>query len=1336
MRRGTRVGQAYVAITADGSGINEDIADSFDAVDYDRLGEKAGAKFRDRIRENLEGIDKDFDGVIDRMGKSFENNRALEQGVARTVAKAFDSGKLTPLVAEVGERLGDEFAFGFDREITRSVIDSVQNALDKAAKSGNGLRFSDFIDDTGAYGVDLPSGTLDEVIKNVRATIDQTTKEYEAQNKTLLSLEAKGIADRAKIRMADVQAAFAEQDAVTKYFATEEQQRVKDASNAANLRVKQVQFEMAEKIKARQDYQNIWESLLDEREEGVYNDAVAARDERNFLRFTELAKQRLQTIKISPTLDEAATRKVQRDLRDSLERKEQLTLELNATVPERERDKIKQQIEQIDATIQANVELAENGPGGRGVSRNRSIGDRVGRMFGAGSRSNVLNVLGKSMGGLINLSDKLRRGATGLFNTFAKGFSQAADGANLAQKAMSGFAEVGAKGGALASRAMAALASSGPAAIVAIAVVAAALVALVSVLSALVGIATAFVATIGAGLVAAATVGAGALLSVVAAGGLLTAAFMSMTDAQKKLLSTAFTPLRDMMTGIGQIMIQQMVPAFQTWSSNLQNALFLLEPVARVMGAAFADAGNILTEAFSGPGFQAFAVALGTYLPGIVRSLSTALGGFLNGLLGLFSAVMPYVSQFADYLARTATEFSNWANSASGQNSISDFVGRAVESLKSLWNAVSEIGGFLKDVLFSPEAMEAGNDIFDGITKTFEGFRESIAQAAADGSLKQFFDDAVRFGSTLWDVIEGLFNIFSSLYSSGVLTAIGDAFIAFAYGADAAAWAIDALGDSGVALPGILTAVLGPLGLIISAVNQFSNAVEWALGKIRSVETVKVNGLLSSAIGTGNAKNAIGAGIGGGKSGVIKSTASMNSIINSGRNARGKTSGGGSKSGAAPAYVNPYEAYANSIMIAAETTAKKVAKAVTKSFADMNTAIRESLKLDSADAALDSLLNTRNQIVDASEAMVTMAENALNTAAQRLASASNANEANAALAAVRAAQNDLSSAYHRRQQMYDAANALWAQGLSDEKRVTALVDGLKVQNATLADFAEARGRVAEKIVKANEKLTEAIRLRDDYRQQVADSIRAFGDLTSAEVQTVNGVEQALTATDITSNLEDRLNKIRSFQDNLRMLLAMGLSNDAYKQILDAGVDGGSAYASALLSGGIGAVQQVNGLIDQIGGAADQLGLESSNRMYQAGVDAAQGLVDGLNSLSGQLDSAAARLGEAISASLKKSLGIQSPSRVMIAAMDDVGDGAVIGLGNQHQKVGTAASSLAAQIAVSPQSAAAAAASRAEAGTVSGNNETGQKFRDLVVVTPTENPKAVAYEVLNEVVEVL
>lgn len=1016
------------------------------------------------------------------------------------------------------------------------------------------------------------------------------------------------------------------------------------------------------------------------------------------------------------------------------------------------------------ATLSAEIADAESVIGGamaRLVSGNRGRGGAkggfdIGRLFGAGSRNNALNLMGKTIGGTVRLTQKLTSGLSSVFGTFTKGASQAAQGANMLQKGMAGLQAVGVRAGASLGKVMPAIAASGPAAAVAIAAVLVVMSALVSVAGALVGIVVALSATIVSGLVGALAVAGGAILAVVAAGGLLTAAFMSMTNAQRDALKDAFVPLREVMTGIGQVMMQEMVPAFATWSTNLQRAVALAAPAASVMGRAFAEAGNRLTASFSGPGFQAFATAMTIYLPSIVTRLSSALGGFLNGTMGMFAALMPLVQQFAGWLARVGADFSAWANSAGGQNAIVDFANRAVESLQSLWGFVSEFFGFLGDLMFSAQAQAAGNSMFDSMREAFEGFREAIAS----GDLESWFNDAATLGGALWEVMQGLWEIFMALYNSGVLDAVAmslgwiagmmsDLAGPMSLMIDAIGWIQNAFGSLNDTLGGIPAMIGGILSPITAVIGQLQRAADMIIYLKNLISGGDSGGISGYSVG-GNIADAVN-GIVDGTQKQIKARQkapkgggwTIPKLRDTGRNARSNTyeRNGGTMpdpkkggSTAKPKYENPYKDWANSLIKMGPALRKEMAAAVKALRVEGINGIRDAAKsVDHAALGKDLLTNV-NDMRKGGADLIKDAQNAVNSAARTLASANSPAEAKAALKELKKAQNDLKYAKKQAIALNKASSIIDKQRYANSKRTGDLLRGLKVHNATLADYALARETLAVKIDEANEKLLDAIAMRDDYKKAISDAAKAFGDLTTAQGKMVDGVEQALTASDITTNLSERLNRIREFQKNMQLLLASGLSNEAYKQIMDKGVDEGSAYAEALLAGGIGSIGMVNSLVSQIGTASDQLGGEASKRLYQAGVDAAQGLLDGLTKLDAQLERAAFTLGEKIAAQVKRALGIKSPSTVMIAAMDDVGDGGVIGLENQHTKLDRAAAELSKHLMPSPQAAlddARLRASAAAAGGVSGNS--GVNVGGVTIITPTKDPKAVANEAINELV---
>lgn len=1190
MKRGTRVGQAYVAMTVDGDNVNKEIVEAFDDVDYEKIGRDSGGRYakgwnkiREQIAEHLEGVDNDLKDSIERMGSAFRNDDAITQGVQHQLAKAFAGGELDAILNRVGDKIGIQVGDGMRVTMTESILESLEDVMDKSARLGGG---PNLVASRGDSAIDLPTDTFDRITKAAE----------------------KAVAERTRLNQ-----------------------------------------------KEADDYVKFWTDALNKRE-----------------REEEKVNARILKLNLDLLSDSRKQAKIQREVFDRLT---------------------------------AQSEEAER------ISTRLNLGATVGRAFGAGSRNDFLNFFGRTLGGIVTLTEKVRSGAAGMFKTFSDGFNNAAEGAGFFTRVLGGLRAIGGGGGGF----LTSLAGAAPA----IGVVTVALSILASVLSGLLGIVTALSSVIVTGLIGGLTVLAGTLGAAVVAGGLLTAAFMSMDDAQKEVLKASFKPLHEEMIGLGQVMLTQMIPYFDTWSKNLQEALLLAAPLAGVMGDAFGQAGATLTEFLSGPGFTQFAYMLSTQLPGITTALSAALGGFLDGLAGTFSAVLPYVTQFANYLAIIATRFSEWAASAEGQNAISSFVAQATDALKSLWNFTREFFGFLGDVLFSDEAIGAGITIFDAMAAKFEEFRVAVAEAAANGDLERWFNSAVEFGSDLWSVIEALGAAFIALSDSGVLGAVGNGLAVIASVIEIAAAVIDPFIQGLGLMADVLAGIVGPA----------NNAAD-ALDRLRRIaEFLDQSGLVGNLIpdfgGSARAPgNSLSASAADRARELLNGrTSSLSDLISGGRGALSRTTKDSDK------YTNPYKKMAEDILNEAPKLAEKLRAALYELNHRILDVIRDSAKSLDVTQVRTSIRSQTEALIKDAQAAVDSAQQAVQSAASSLAGASSEDAAERALDRLKQAQDDLKAAQANQRTINETARVLSAQQYTNRRRLQFLVRGYIHEASTLADFAAARGFIATKLEQANQRLANAISLRDQYRSQVTDAANQFGSIITTQAQVIGGIEQALTVTDITTNLQTRLDKIRKFQEDLRVLTAQGLNQAAYKQIVDAGVEDGSRFTQALLAGGTDAVAQVNSLVTQIGSVSNSLGVETSTRMYQAGVDAAQGLVAGLESQAARLDRAAARLGYSIAAAVKKALGIKSPSTVMIEAMGSVGDGLVKGLDNQKVKVGTAASDLSKQVSINPTTRV-AGGDGAEAG-VSGNPN-GAKFRDLHVHTPTEDPHAVTMEVLNEV----
>lgn len=1353
MIKGTRVGQAYVSLAIDGDGINEELVHSMGDVDYEKLGRDAEGRYtngwkkvREDIAAHLQGIDKEFDTVLDRVHGSMVNSNAISDGLDQMVAKAFDDGKLDSLIRDVGHRAGVEFGTSFDTEVTRIVLDSVRDAVGNAASKGGGINLNSILSKT--------TGTQGGVFDTEGPLAGKAAAQVAAAQEKMLAAQKKA------------------EEEYTKFLETEETKRVSDDKKFSETRQKQYAYEVSERKKLEDKFDKEFAGLFDR---------IA--DDESFKKFTQQAQAQIDAIHFHPSVDRKSLDDVVVRLRDDLERASNLQVSLDADIPLRERAKIEAELAALHAKINVDIDpkrlnasLVEAVAAG---GAEKTLGNTIGKIFGAGSRNNFFNVFGKSIGGLVTVSEKAFKGVASLFDKVESGASAAgSEVLTMGEK----FTLLGVKAQTALGDAFAAIAESGPGALVVVAAISAALSILASVIVGLTAAVIALASTITSALVSALAVGAAGFAALGVAAGLAVLAFKSMDDAQKKLLSEAFKPLKEEAVGLGQVVLHNLTPAFSTWASHLERALAIAKPLAEVMGGALARAGDTFTHALSGPGIQQFFAALTSNLPTITRQLSSALGQFINGLGSVFAAIMPEVTAFSTSLNTVATTFANWASSVKGQTSIKDFFDRAATSASSLWNFIKKVGAVLSTLLFSVQGQGAGNNIFDKMSGSLQKFNTFINKP---GNLTKFFKEGETAASTLGDSIKAAGDLLRGLNDSKTLAGIEKI-------AKLAADASSAFNH----MPGPIKSALTPLTQLLAVLGKINDLYNTIAGKKApkgpgsstgndapvppthpGASSPSLGSLTSGRVAAGvvagskpnslsdlfaarTAPNpgAVAAGlIKLGQDALLGTTTGTTAINAATKAVTSKTKAASNKLSKAMLEANTK--LANKFIKDTNTIAAQIKQAsvdagktrtdayqalvdsfnstVTSQFASSSNPITTALsslidqQTTAGQAAAQQITDNADQVVTTAQDAVASAANSLKSAKTKSAAASASKQlaaANNALVAAKAAQTKANGQAAAINSGIAAANELIKQqAVLTQANADALANGVQVQNATLADYADAQTQVATKLSNATSAWQGLVDQMNQYQSQVSDSIKSFGALTTATASSLNGVTQALSANDITANLQSRLAQIKAFQANINTLIAEGISNDALKQITDAGVDGGSQFASALAAGGVAAVQQVNSLTSQIGAAGDALGTQTASRFYQSGIDAAQGVIDGLNALGPELDAAALALGKRIEAGIRAALDSHSPSRAMIRAMGDVGDGMVLGLDAQANKVSAASSALAARIPVSPE-VARYAASRGDS-PVSGNE---QKLRDVNVYTTTDDPVAVAHEVLNEI----
>lgn len=202
------------------------------------------------------------------------------------------------------------------------------------------------------------------------------------------------------------------------------------------------------------------------------------------------------------------------------------------------------------------------------------------------------------------------------------------------------------------------------------------------------------------------------------------------------------------------------------------------------------------------------------------------------------------------------------------------------------------------------------------------------------------------------------------------------------------------------------------------------------------------------------------------------------------------------------------------------------------------------------------------------------------------------------------------------------------------KQANGILRATNVANAALQRVANAQGSIVAKLKDAQKALKDLTKARLDYASKVTSKALDQADISDS-----------MTAKGYLLKLQQTVTNTKKFASVLNALKKAGLNGTSYDQLVQGGV-GSLGVAQSLLDSGKNGISQVNKLTGQLGSAAKALGNTAAGNMYDAGVNAAKGLVKGLQSQQTALNRQMQKVADTMVRSIKKALGIHSPSRVM------------------------------------------------------------------------------------------
>lgn len=266
-------------------------------------------------------------------------------------------------------------------------------------------------------------------------------------------------------------------------------------------------------------------------------------------------------------------------------------------------------------------------------------------------------------------------------------------------------------------------------------------------------------------------------------------------------------------------------------------------------------------------------------------------------------------------------------------------------------------------------------------------------------------------------------------------------------------------------------------------------------------------------------------------------------------------------------------------------------------------------------------------------------------------------------------------------QSYAKSNAVLKTKIADEKDLLAqATKGLANQNEAyvkamtakatdqinvLADYRE---QLKEQLKAAQNDLNDAMKVRDNYRNGIRDSINGLFDINK-----VNS-KGSTTSKSMIDSITKQIESVKSFRATIAELTKLGLDDKSIKDLTDKfASSGSSAAADAILKGGPDAIKELASLRAELDKQAEALGTSVSGTLYQAGVDAAAGIVKGLESQIDVIEGMMTKIADALVVAIKDRLGIKSPSRVLAAIGENTAAGFVQGI---NRRGGEAESSMA------------------------------------------------------------
>lgn len=207
----------------------------------------------------------------------------------------------------------------------------------------------------------------------------------------------------------------------------------------------------------------------------------------------------------------------------------------------------------------------------------------------------------------------------------------------------------------------------------------------------------------------------------------------SATNEYKKALDGVKSAWTDIIKQNQSAIFTTLANGLNTVKTAMQSLQPFFSGISRGMEEA---SQNVLKWAENSSVASRFFNMMNTTGVSVFNKLLSAAGGFGDGLVNVFTQLAPLFQWSADWLDRLGQSFSNWANSAAGENSITRFIEYTKTNLPIIGNIFKNVFVGINNLMNAFSGSSTG--IFQSLEQMTAKFREWSEQVGQSQGFKDF----------------------------------------------------------------------------------------------------------------------------------------------------------------------------------------------------------------------------------------------------------------------------------------------------------------------------------------------------------------------------------------------------------------------------------------------------------------------------------------------------------------------------------------------------------------------------------------------------------------------